>query len=78
LSVIAATSRATVSDSVIDTVQKLRAMGATKVRVSADGTVEADFGPELSDDSDHQNEDPAPRRRLSATGGLVPRADGNS
>lgn len=62
------------SDPVIDRVRVLREMGATKVRVSADGEVEADFGPateESHKDRQHDEPEPAPVRRV--TGALVPR-----
>jgi hypothetical protein len=63
-----------VSDAVLDRVRALREMGATRVRVSADGEVEADFGPVTSpEDDQHDKPRPMPLRK-SVTAGLVPRA----
>lgn len=67
-----------VSDAVLDRVRALREMGATKVRVSADGAVEADFGPVTSSEDD-QHDAPRPKPlRKSVTAGLVPLAPSDS
>lgn len=65
------------SDAVLERVRALREMGAVKVRVSADGAVEADFGPVTSPEDD-QHEAPKPVKRMSATAGLVQRGISDS
>ncbi len=67
-------------NALLEKLQALRALGATRVAFHPDGEVSAvDFGP-LSADPEHQHDDPnpgtAPMR--SVTGGLVPRAERHS
>ena len=66
----------------LDTLDALIARGATRVDFHADGSLASVlFGPPpaLADQtSDPQHENPSPVKRKRATGGLVPRADGDS
>ncbi len=53
--------------------ESLRDMGATDVALHPDGSIaHVRFGPDASPGDEPQNEAPAPKR-MSATGGLVPR-----
>ncbi len=58
----------------LSTLERLRDMGATDVALHPDGSIaRVRFGHDASPDGDElQNEAPAPKR-MSATGGLVPR-----
>jgi hypothetical protein len=54
--------------------ESLRDMGATDVVLHPDGSIaRVTFGHDASAQDEHQNEAPTPKR-MSATGGLVPRA----
>lgn len=65
----------------IDTILRLKAEGATKVVLRADGSLEVEFAAPMPATQDHQDDSPDPRKTYPRrpTGGLVTRGeDGDS